>query len=56
MQKHNIYDIYNPIKNLKIGQRLPGLQNILRAKMMAMHHTLQLLTTTDDDDRNSGPF
>ena len=40
------YGIYNPFKNLKIAERLPGLQNILRAEMMAIHHTLRLLTTT----------
>ena len=40
------YGIYNPFKNLKVAKGLPGLQNILRAEMMAIHHTLQLLTTT----------
>ena len=40
------YGIYNFIKNLKIAIRLPGLHNILLAKLMAIHHTLQLLTTT----------
>ena len=40
------YGIYNPFKNLKIAERLPGLQNILRAELMAIHHTLRLLTTT----------
>jgi hypothetical protein len=29
---------------------LPGLQNILRAEMMAIHHTLRLLTTTYRDE------
>ena len=38
------YGIYDPFKNLNIAEKLPGLQNILRAKMMAIHHTLQLLT------------
>jgi hypothetical protein len=28
------------------SKRLPGLQNILQAEMMAIHHTLQLLITT----------
>jgi hypothetical protein len=41
-----IWYIYNPFKNLKIAERLPRLQNILRAKLMAIHHTLCLLTTT----------
>ena len=40
------YGIYNPFKNLQISARLPGLQNILRAELMAVHHTLCLLTTT----------
>ena len=40
------YGIYNPFKNLKISERLPGVQNILRAELMAIHHTLCLLTTT----------
>ena len=40
------YGIYNPFKNLNISVRLPGLQNILRAELMAVHHTLCLLTTT----------
>ena len=44
------YGIYNSTKNLKIAVRLPGLQNILRAKMMAIHHTLRLLTTTYRDE------
>jgi hypothetical protein len=32
------YDIYDPIKNLRITKILPGLQNILHAEMMAIHH------------------
>ena len=32
------------LKKLKIGVKLPRLQNILRAKMMAIHHTLKLLS------------
>ena len=40
------YGIYNPFKNLKISVRLLGLQNILRSELMAVHHTLCLLTTT----------
>jgi hypothetical protein len=43
------YGIYSPIKNIKIAVRLSWLQNILRAKMMAMHHALLLLTTTYKD-------
>ena len=44
------YDIYNPIKSLRIAVRVPGLQNNLRAKMMAIHHTLRILTTTYRDE------
>jgi hypothetical protein len=40
------YDIYNAFKNLEIAERLLGLQNIIRAEMMAIYHTLCLLTTT----------
>jgi hypothetical protein len=40
------YGVYNPFKNLKIAERLPRLQNILRAEFMAIHHVLCLLTTT----------
>ena len=31
------------MRNIHILARLPGLQNILRAKLLAIHHTLQLL-------------
>jgi hypothetical protein len=31
------------MRNIHISTRLPGLQNILRAKLLAIHHTLQLL-------------
>ena len=40
------YGIYNSFKNLNIVERLPRLQNILQAELMAIHHTLRLLTTT----------
>ena len=43
------YGIYNPFKNLKIAKRLPGLQNILQAKMMAIHHTHTYQPTTGTD-------
>ena len=36
------YDIYNAHKNLEISNRLPGLQNILRAELMALYDTLKL--------------
>jgi hypothetical protein len=35
--------IYNPINHINISTRLPGLQNILRAELLAIHHTLQIL-------------
>ncbi len=44
------YGIYDPFKNLKISKRLPGLQNIIQAELMAIHHTLRLLTTTYRND------
>jgi ribonuclease HI len=37
------YGIYNPIKHIHISARLLGLQNILRAELLAIHHTLQIL-------------
>jgi hypothetical protein len=40
------YGIYNPIKNLQISERLPGLQNILIAELMAIHEVLKLSITT----------
>jgi hypothetical protein len=42
------YGIYDKDKNTKISIRFPGLQNILRAKLTAIHDTLEL-TTTDPD-------
>jgi ribonuclease HI len=38
------YGIYNPCKDIQISERLPGLQNILRAELLAIHHTLQIIT------------
>jgi ribonuclease HI len=35
-----------PFQKPKNCKKIPGLQNILREEMMAIHHTLQLLTTT----------
>ena len=35
----------NPIKDLKVVERLPNLRNIIRTEMMAIHHILQILTT-----------
>jgi hypothetical protein len=37
------YGIYNPLRNIHISARLPGLQNILCAELLAIHHTLQLI-------------
>ena len=34
------YDIYNAHKNLRISKRLPGLQNILRADLIAILETI----------------
>ena len=39
------YGIYNPTKEIKLAKRLHGLQNIIRAEMMAIHKTLQIITT-----------
>jgi ribonuclease HI len=36
------YSIYNKDKNIKIAQRLLGLQNILRAELTAIHDTIKL--------------
>jgi ribonuclease HI len=40
------YGIYSPIKDLQISKRLPGLQNILRAELMALYMIIKLSTTT----------
>jgi ribonuclease HI len=37
------YGIWNPLLKINLLQRLIGLQNILRAKISAIHHTLQIL-------------
>jgi hypothetical protein len=37
------YGIWNPLLKINLSQRLIGLQNILRAKISAIHHTLQIL-------------
>jgi ribonuclease HI len=39
------YGIYNVPKNIKIAKRLHGLQNILRAEMIAIHKTLHIINT-----------
>ena len=39
------YGIFKATKELGISHRLYGLQNILRAEMMAIHKTLQILNT-----------
>jgi hypothetical protein len=38
------YGIWNPLLKINLPQRLIGLQNILRAEILAIHHTLQILT------------
>ena len=37
------YGIYNQYKNLELAVRLPGLQNIFRAELMAIHATLKII-------------
>jgi ribonuclease HI len=37
------YGIWNPLFKINLPQRLIGLQNILRAEISAIHHTLQIL-------------
>ena len=40
------YGIYNPTKaDIRISKRLSGLQTCFRAKLMAIHKTLRLITT-----------
>jgi hypothetical protein len=39
------YDIYNNEKNIKISLKLPGLQNIVRAELTAIHDILKLTAT-----------
>ena len=36
------YGVYNQSKNLELAMRLPGLQNIFRAELMAIHATLKI--------------
>ena len=36
------YGVFNPIKNLQISKRLPSLQNILRAELIAIYTTIKL--------------
>jgi hypothetical protein len=38
------YGIWNPLLKINLPQRLVGLQNIFRAEISAIHHTLQILT------------
>jgi hypothetical protein len=38
------YGNWNPLLKINLPQRLIGLQNILRAEISAIHHTLQILT------------
>ena len=40
------YGVYSFIKNLQISERLPILQNILRAELMAIYTTIKLNITT----------
>ena len=40
------YGIYHPTKpQIQISKRLPGLQTIFRAELMAIHKTLKIITT-----------
>ena len=40
------YIIYHPTKpKIQISKRLPGLQTIFRAELMAIHKTLKIITT-----------
>jgi ribonuclease HI len=39
------YGIYNKEKNIKIALKLPGLQNILRAELIAIHDTFKITAT-----------
>ena len=41
MKEKSHYGIYNPIKEIELAIRLPGLQNVFRAKLMAIHQTFQ---------------
>jgi ribonuclease HI len=44
------YGIWNPVLKINLPQRLIGLQNILRAEMSAIHHTLQILIQEFPDE------
>jgi len=44
------FGIYNGPKKLQIAERLHGLQNILRAELMAVHKMLTILTTTYNNE------
>ena len=37
------YGVYNQYKNLELAVRLPGLQNIFRIELMAIHTTLKII-------------
>ena len=40
------YGIHHPTKpEIQISKRLPGLQTIFRAELMAIHKTLKIITT-----------
>ena len=39
------YGIYNKHKHVEISKRLPRLQNILCAKLMAIYHTIKMSIT-----------
>ena len=44
------YGIYNLGKGITILERLPGLQNILHAEILTIHHTLQIITHQFPDE------
>jgi ribonuclease HI len=44
------YGIWNPLLKINLPQRLIRLQNILRAEISTIHHTLQILTQEFPDE------
>jgi hypothetical protein len=44
------YGVYNPIKDIQISERFPGLQSILRAELMAIYTVIKLSITSYIDE------
>jgi hypothetical protein len=44
------YGIYNLGRNINISKRLPHLQNILKAELTTIHHTLEIITNQFPDE------